>query len=117
MSSPQTNNGCVGCGKNKIGAQAFGRARKLPDGSILYQKKGWEPPPVPDGYKRDPSNAWRFVPVYPPCDFRIQAQKMKPCGAIHLITVCNCPDCPLRRQDVSEEQCNACTFRESSHAV
>lgn len=111
MSNSQSNNGCGGCGAEKIAASTFGRARRLPDGSLLFKKKGWEPPPVPEGFKRDPKNAWHFVPTFPLCEFRIQTHRMKPCGAIDMITVCNCPDCPLRQNTVVESQCNACTFR------
>jgi hypothetical protein len=59
--------------------RSFGRGRLLADGTIQYKKKGWEPPPCPEGFSRDPRDPWHFLPEWPPCDFRIKTSYMKPC--------------------------------------
>lgn len=91
--------------------KSFGRARMLPDGSIEYARKGHEPPPDLDGYRRDPGNPWKFLPLWPVCRKRIQTQSLKPCGAIAVLTVCSNQECPLKQQQVTFEQCTACQFK------
>lgn len=91
--------------------KSFGRARMLPDGSIEYARKGHEPPPELDGFKREPGNPWKFLPVWPKCKKRIQTQSMKPCGALSILTVCANGECPLKQQAVSFEQCNGCQYK------
>ena len=51
------------------------RPRKLIDGSIMYPKRGWEPPPPIPGYTRksnDPrsADAWVFIPDWNSCEYR-----------------------------------------------
>lgn len=51
------------------------RPRKLTDGSIMYPKRGWEPPPPIPGYIRKSHNpqsadAWVFIPVWNECKYR-----------------------------------------------
>jgi hypothetical protein len=93
--------------------KTFGRARILKDGSVVYAKKGWEPPPDLPGFVRDKGDPWRFLPLWPPCRFRIQTQHVKKCGAISVLTVCNCKECPLRQQQVQIQNCEQCTYKES----
>lgn len=100
----------IGLGEMK-NRKSFGRARLLSDGSVEYAKKGREPPPDLDGFKRDPGNAWKFLPLWPKCKKRIQTQSMKQCGAISVLTVCANQECPLKQLQVSYEQCLACQFK------
>ncbi len=51
------------------------RPRKLADGSIMYPKRGWEPPPPIPGYTRKSHNpksadAWVFIPDWNACKYR-----------------------------------------------
>ncbi len=111
MPRNETDQRCRHCDDAKVGTKKFGKARRLPDGSYLFRKKGWEPPPCPEGYVRDKADAWHFLPLMPTCDFRISTPRIKICGAIDVINVCNCDGCPLRQQTVVPDQCRACPLR------
>lgn len=89
----------------------FGRARVQPDGSIMYPKRGWEPPPPIEGYERDPGNKWKFLPLWPLCGFRQRVMVTKPCGAVNVKMVCKCKDCPLFQHDITLSNCEGCTFK------
>jgi len=113
---------CTGCGKKyQPGPKpepfvrgdnvSFGRARSQPDGSIVYPKKGWEPPPPIEGYVRDPGNAWRFVPLWPICGMRQKVMVKKVCGAISIKMICKCSDCPLFQSDIVLLNCENCNHR------
>lgn len=84
----------------------------MSDGSVVYPKKGFEPPPPIDGYERDPGNEWRFKPLWPACKARTQVIGHKPCGAIHIVTRCMCTACPLFKGVVSLGDCEGCSVRE-----
>lgn len=89
-----------------------GRARTQRDGSIVYIKKGDEPPPDLDGYKRDPNNLWRFFPLWKTCSHRLQNQYLKPCGALGILSFCRHPDGPTEnRREVSYDICSKCTLK------
>jgi hypothetical protein len=92
-----------------------GRDRKLrfeSDGTIVYEKDGWEPPREIEGYQRDPENAWRFLPLWNICALRHQiAVRYANCGCIGIITRCNNPQCSVFMQRVSHNQCNQCDKR------
>lgn len=98
----------MSCPKKRVAARSFGRMRRLPDGTLQFQKKGWEPPPEPEGFKRDPKDAWHFLPVWPECDQRRQTTVIKQCGAIKLLTICNHPESRYTRQEVSLGTCQGC---------
>ena len=89
----------------------FGKARVMADGSIVYSQKGHEPPPEIEGFRRDPGNAWRFIKLWKPCIHRIQAQKVKPCGAIGLLTICNNEALPCRGSEVTFAECQVCPYQ------
>ena len=94
---------CAGCKKE------FGKARRQPDGSVMYVKKGQEPPPDLDGFSRDPQNPWRFIPLWQACDWRYQTQYLKQCGALAVRTTCRNPDGPTGKGQVVEfNHCQAC---------
>lgn len=102
----------MGCGcteRDLRMAKLFGRARFQPDGSLMYPKKGLEPPPDIDGYKRDPQNHWRFLSVWSACAWRVQNQYLKPCGAIGVLSICTNPEGPKEnRMEVTHTQCSTC---------
>lgn len=79
----------------------------------MYAKKGFEPPPDIEGYKRDPGNAWRFVPLYPPCESRQRVAQLKRCGSYNIVMLCTDPDCPLNQQKVLVRDCSTCPFRQA----
>lgn len=85
----------------------------MPDGSLVYQKKGWEPPPEIEGYERDPGNAWVFRPLYPECETRSRVPQLKRCGSYNVIMLCTNQECPLSQQKVSVRDCQACPFRQA----
>lgn len=90
-------------------AQTFGRARVMPDKTIVYPKKGVEPPPDLDGYKRDPGNKWRFIPLWGACEYRYQNQFLKACGAIGILSICTHPDGPKEnKREVNLKTCEQC---------
>jgi hypothetical protein len=85
-----------------------GRPRILSDGTITYPKKGWEPPPVPEGYRRKGSNlrssdAWVFIPVLQECPRRSFHITYTICGAARLSYRC------ALHGDVKPPQCKSCT--------
>lgn len=94
------------------GERNFGRARIMSDGSVIYPKKGWEPPPPLHGYERDPGNAWRFIPLWPECKHRTQVTRFKPCGAIDIVTRCMCPLAGSFKAEVRLSDCEGCSVRQ-----
>jgi len=69
------------------------RPRIMTDGVIAYPKRGWEPPPIPVGYRRKSedlksSDAWIFLPVLPVCLDRHQEIEYGHCGACKITYFC-----------------------------
>lgn len=63
-----------------------GRPNKASDGVLSYPKRGWEPPKVPDGYRRKTNDlksadAWIFIPILPSCKHRTSVTGTGHCGA------------------------------------
>jgi hypothetical protein len=90
------------------------RPRKMPDGSLAYPKRGWEPPPSIPGYKRKSSNphsadAWIFLPVWQPCVYRDEIEvSRRACGCISYSYICIHPDDVCNGCTVSADICNEC---------
>lgn len=91
---------------------SFAKGRLMPDGSIIYPKKGFEPPPPIEGYNRDPGNAWRFIPLWPACKFLNRTLQLKRCGSYNIKMTCGCADCPLLGQILKIEDCQSCPLRQ-----
>lgn len=87
----------------------------LKDGTIVYEKEGWEPPPAPPGYRRkseDPKSkdAWVLVPEQPFCIYvEFEKKKAEGCGCERYSLICTregkrilllqketCQECPHR---------------------
>lgn len=51
------------------------------DGSIVYPHRG-NPPNVPDGFMRDPCDAFRVIPIFDKCDHRTLVNFILPCGKV-----------------------------------
>lgn len=63
-----------------------GRPHKASDGTLTYPQRGFEPPPIPAGYRRKTNDlksfdAWTFVPIIPPCKHRTCKIEVGHCGA------------------------------------
>lgn len=86
----------------------------MPDGSLVYPKKGWEPPPEVEGYKRDPGNAWRFIPLWPDCVTRARMLQMKRCGSYNVTMVCTNQQCQYAQNPVTLQICQSCPLRQAS---
>jgi len=85
-----------------------------PDGSIVYaQEEGdWEPPRDIRGYKRDPENEWRFIPLWLRCLLRSpRGKRTGSCGCIQITMTCINFDSELNRKEVSHGQCQQCPVR------
>lgn len=104
-----------GCKDAKTGKEyvmgQFGKARTQADRSIVYVRKGVEPPPDIDGYRRDPGNAWRFIPEWQPCTARIQNKHIKSCGAVGILTICNNEALPIKGKEIDFNTCQNCVNR------
>lgn len=115
--SPGTKSNCPPCDAaakqlKQITDKTFARARFLPDGSLVYPKKGFEPPPPIEGYERDKGNKWRFIPLWPDCKTRARMLQLKKCGAYSVTMVCTNQECPLLQQGLGIQDCNNCRFRQ-----
>ena len=78
--------------KGRVMAE-HGRPRLLSDGTITYPHRGWEPPPVPAGYRRKSADlksadAWIMLPVLPACEDRCMTPAFGPCGACKITYTC-----------------------------
>lgn len=90
----------------------YARPRIFPDGTIVYPRLGWEPPPAIPGYIRKGNNprssdAWTFIPIWNKCPHRIEkVKKRENCQCLMIYHVCDlngnipidtklCPNCPL----------------------
>jgi len=89
------------------------RPRRMPDGSLVYPKRGWEPPPSIMGYHRksnDPKtvDAWVFIPDFDFCEYRIEEEiKREGCGCITYTYVCGCP-----QETRTSTACKTCILNE-----
>jgi hypothetical protein len=117
---PATKSKCVPCEEQAKASAApmatqktFARGRFMPDGSLVYPKKGWEPPPEVEGYQRDPGNAWRFLPLWPPCQTRARMLKMKKCGAYNVVMACTNGQCEHNQNVVTLQICQNCPLRQA----
>jgi hypothetical protein len=84
------------------------------DGSIVYEKTNWEPPPVPPGYKRKSDDltspdAWVLVRTEPLCEHcKLVQLHRESCDCVRVI-----PTCTYRgkAQNIQLDQCDACPNR------
>lgn len=75
---------------------------KHPDGSISYPHRG-KPPPVPEGYERDPGDPFTIRPCFPDCKHRQIVGMLLPCGKVS-----NNPFCKLKGVTVNPLICLEC---------
>ena len=74
----------------------------LSNGSITYEKTGWEPPRTINGYVRDLTNKWLFHPLWPVCAKRV--------GRAFIRGECGCVQVEMRCGDkiVYDSDCRRC---------
>lgn len=81
------------------------------DGTITYQHEGWEPPPVPRGYRRKSDNlksrdAWVLVRETPLCK-RVVLHRVEKaaCNCISVLHVCTYRG---KAENISVTKCDSC---------
>lgn len=104
-----------------ITAPEYRQPKLLTDGTLVYERPADDGyfhalPDVPTGYKRKSTDkasddAWVFVPLWPKCLDRKYANKMKPCGCIEMVQVCNSQSCEYNGKPVTTTICEACPLR------
>jgi len=78
-----------------MAAQKYTKPHVFDNGILAYPKRGWEPPPLIEGYKRKSDNprnsdAWVLLPVWQDCPFRLRVQVRKDgCRCITFYHTCN----------------------------
>src|SRR5690606_727694 len=88
--------------------------RRMPDGSVVYPNQGIPPSHGPPGYKQDPRNPYRWVPVFPDCKYRyIGYNFQERCKCNVPVNKCNALDGVI----VSVPFCNSCKIRTGEIAV
>lgn len=101
--------GCPGC-SSRPKRQLIKDRRDVPvvkeDGSLLFKRVA----PTMPGYVHHPHNMKLLVPDKMPCTQRITLPVMSN-GNYWLMNRCNCPECPLRGEDVNDDICGQCDYR------
>lgn len=65
-----------------------------PNGTLIYVKEGWQPPPCPPGYRRRSNDlkhkdAWILEPMKPPCKhIDLVIGEVAACGCHRVIPTC-----------------------------
>lgn len=99
--------------------QASGKSRKgsgeppmvTPNGTLIYVKEGWQPPPCPPGYKRQSNDlkhkdAWTLVPMKPLCKhIELVPKEIAACGCCRVIPTCTYQGRSLK---LTSETCQSC---------
>ena len=84
------------------------------NGVIEYAKSELKPDTEPDdinGYRRDPSDSWRFLPVWPKCVERFYSLMQKPNGCMQVTMACNHPEAATYGKQVDCKTCEGCPLR------
>jgi hypothetical protein len=87
------------------------KAEIMADGRIVYERRpgDWEPPREHKGYRRDPDNAWVFIPVWPACVNReLNEKRLSTCGCLIVEMTCRDERSPCCGQRVELAACQAC---------
>lgn len=80
------------------------------DGVIVYEP-GEEPQDI-NGYRRDPNNPFRFLPLWPLCNLRCAVGvRLAKCGCINIIMRCNNPAIKHFADRISHSDCERCQQR------
>lgn len=101
-------------------AKRYLTPRKLANGVVVYPKRGWEPPPPIEGYRRKSTNprsndAWVFIPEWMDCPFRVEEiRRRENCRCLTLVNTCTHPK--MQGRVVGTAICEACTLRDESNS-
>lgn len=103
----------------KLTVRDFKEPKFMPDGSLVYPRTGWEPPKVPEGYRRkndDPRSpdAWVFLPNWPPCVDRVMYNKLSSCGCVHIHARCSSKEAAMKGKAVNLDDCRRCPLARAS---
>lgn len=88
------------------------RVEMLGDGSIVYEKTGWEPPTIPKGYRRKSDDvtqvdAWTLVLVRPLCKHcELTSTRTSSCFCLTPIYTCT-----RKGETVQLDECETCRHR------
>jgi hypothetical protein len=96
--------------------RVFGQPKLLPDGCLVYEKRGLEPPPNHTGYQRKSADltnieAWVFIPLMPHCRFREMRNGVRPCGCVRIDQVCTNKESVMNGKSVLVKDCAECLVR------
>lgn len=81
------------------------RIHELPNGDLLYVG-GRDMPRSLEGYESDPFEVGLFKLCYPPCIYKGEAEKIKPCKKIIRF-----PYCHLKKIEINAKICKSCKER------
>jgi len=104
---------CGGCGRAPDGkalrTESTGEPRNV-GGEIVY------PGPAPEikGYRHDPNDSRRLLPLWPRCVSRRTRILLRQDGAYQIANVCGNAQHEEYRLDVSPDDCTGCSFRRES---
>ena len=79
------------------------KPRINPDGSLSYPQRG-NPPPIVQGYRRDPGDAYRLVLEFPECPFLVREERRRRPGCNKIIVVHSC----AKGYNPSHDACTDC---------
>lgn len=96
----------------------YTRPREMPDGTLVYPHRGFEPPPLIPGYRRKSNNprsgdAWVMIPEWQDCKYRCRIELQKTtCRCLTFAFTCNHPD--YVGPHLSAEICKSCPLKDLS---
>ncbi len=86
----------------------------LDDATIVYEKEGWEPPPVPPGYQRKSDDlksqdAWILVRIEPLCKHcKLVQTRRASCDCVRIIPTCTYKG---KSENIQLNQCTTCPHK------
>lgn len=83
-------------------AKRLPKFRKFPDGTLVAPHRGGVPPSPPEGYEAAPWDAWTFLPILKPCEFRTSFKPKGCCGRIRQMK------CEYASKNVNRAICFKC---------
>jgi hypothetical protein len=105
---------------NRPTIRDFQEPKLMDDGSLVYPRTGWEPPKVPEGYRRKSddirsSDAWVFIPEWPGCVDRVMSNTVSACGCVHINAFCGSKTAENKGKQINVNACVGCPHRRESN--
>jgi hypothetical protein len=97
----------------------YNKPHILDNGTLIYPKRGWEPPPLVEGYQRKSNNpknsdAWVLIPIWTTCCFRSRVQIPKEgCRCVTFYHICTNKEIG-KDVIVNLNLCSSCKFCKSN---